>query len=415
MAYITIIKPTDQPEGKNRLLAELENNLQNENYNYFAFIVAFAKLSPLLKLNDKIVEWRKKKTINAIFGVDQKGTSQEALQFALNNFNDTYVIHVIGKFSPTFHPKIYLFKGDKNAMAYVGSNNLTVGGTETNFESYVKIEMNLPEDDAILKEVEDSWDKCQESSIKLDEKYYKQLISSDLVISEKEMKQTAKAIKAKAEKKVEKEDDLINFPKFKIKPPAPLPKNLLLKGVSKEVTKIKEDKTTEIIQEREDVPVSTLLMHIIPHHNGEVLLSINAVKQNWDFFGWPFTGNTVPKKAENPSYPQREPDPIVDIYLFNEKEEEIFSVKKFGLNTVYYESRSELRITVPINIFENSKGYVDGPYPILVIKNEDIDADLDYEMQIFLPGSDQYIEFEAACNQVMPSGGKKIARKFGWL
>jgi len=413
MAFITIIKPTDQPEGKNRLLEELDKNLQVKEYNSFSVIVAFAKLSPLLKLYENIVRWKKDKTINAIFGVDQKGTSQEALQFALNNFNNTYILHIIGKFSPTFHPKIYIFKGNKNAVAYIGSNNLTVGGTETNFESYVKIKMSLPEDDAILKEVEDSWENCQKSSIKLDEKYYNKLIAQGLVISEKEMKRSTKA--SKEEKNVNNEKELIDFPKFKIKPPAPLPKDLLLKGLIKEVVRVKENKIIGVFTKREDIPVSALIMHIIPHHNGEVLLSINAVNQNWDFFGWPFTGNTVPKKAENPSYPQREPDPIVDIYLYNEKEEEIFNVRNFALNTVYYENRSEFRITVPINIYQSSKDYLEGPYPILVMKNDDIDAGLDYEMQIYLPGSGQYYDYESACNQTLPSGGKSIARKFGWL
>ena len=96
-------------------------------------------------------------------------------------------------------------------------------------------------------------------------------------------------------------------------------------------------------------------------------------------------------------------------------EKKFSNLSKFNLNTVYYDKKSEIRITVPMDIFNNSQQYLEGPYPILVIKNEDIDDDLDYEIEIYLPDSDQYNLYEDSCNQTMPSGGKSIARKFGWL
>ena len=57
----------------------------------------------------------------------------------------------------TFHPKIYLFKGENYAEAFIGSNNLTVGGTEKNFESAVQLMLEIPLDDAEFNMLELSW------------------------------------------------------------------------------------------------------------------------------------------------------------------------------------------------------------------------------------------------------------------
>ena len=264
MATIKIISPTDQPTGKNRLLKELDTNLQDNRFNEFMFIVAFAKVSPLLKLNDKIIEWKKSKTIDAIFGVDQKGTSIEVLQFAIDNFRSTYVLHVLGKYRPTFHPKIYLFKRANDAIAYVGSNNLTVGGTETNFESYVRIKMGLPKDQAILDEIEESWNNCKDSSIKLDNEYLEKLISNDLIIAESAMKKQNRKSKASQIDDETGNENIIEFPFISIQPPMPIPKNILVSGLSKKVKKSDktDDEALDIV--REDVPVSTLLMQYHP-------------------------------------------------------------------------------------------------------------------------------------------------------
>lgn len=416
MALLTIVNPTDQPQGKNRLLAELQTNLQDSKFNSFVFIVAFAKVNPMLKLNDQIVNWRKDKSISAVFGVDQKGTSKEALQFALDNFTDTYIIHVRGKVSPTFHPKIYLFKGEESAIGYIGSNNLTVGGTETNFESYIKIVMALPDDQQILKEIESCWDSCIASSIKLNKRNLEQLVNDQLVIDESEMKIFNKQNPYKSVSYGKENDrDPIEFPGFHIIPPSPLPKKILQQGLKRKQYKVVPRLPAEVTFERKDVPVSTLVIEITPHHNGEILLSKIAVDQNFTFFGWPFSGKTIPKKYANPAYPQRVPDPIVDIFLYNEKGELICKHLSIGLNTVYYSLKSEIRITVPQDIIQNSKNYLEGPYPVMVMRNEELDLDLDYSIEIFLPGSKKYEGYRNACNQSMPSGGKSTARRFGWL
>src|SRR5262245_21423657 len=136
MVNISLITPLDQPTGRRRLLAELKDALQDSAFTRFQFIVAFAKAGPLLRLKPLIDQRRAKGLkIDAIFGLDHQGTTAQALTFALDHFSTVYVTR---EPNLTFHPKIYIFLGSARARVFIGSNNLTVGGTETNFEATVR-------------------------------------------------------------------------------------------------------------------------------------------------------------------------------------------------------------------------------------------------------------------------------------
>src|SRR5205085_741534 len=88
------------------------------------------------------------------------------------------------------------------------------------------------------------------------------------------------------------------------------------------------------------------VIQVIPHGNGEVFLSKRAADQDPGFFGLPFTGLTNPKKKTNPPYPQRDPDPVVDIFVYDAEGNLSLSKAGFGLNTVFYDSKSEIRVTL---------------------------------------------------------------------
>src|SRR5205085_2252108 len=89
------------------------------------------------------------------------------------------------------------------------------------------------------------------------------------------------------------------------------------------------------------VSSEALVIQIVPHHNGEVFLSKIAVNQNPGFFGFPFRGITTPKIARNPSYPQRVPDPVVNITVYDAAGNVTLTRTAFELNTVYYSTKSE--------------------------------------------------------------------------
>ncbi len=406
MAKISIQKPTDQPSGKVRLLNELRVNFNRADLDNFRIIVAFAKVGPLLRLQQDIRNWiNNGKTVEAIFGIDAKGTSYQALEFALANFNQTHIAYSSGVCSPTFHPKIYLFTGKDKAVAYVGSNNLTVGGTETNLETHIKFELLLPDDNDILLELQDCWDDSLQIARELDADLLKALLESGLAPNESETRKTAVGQRIRTAKKPQP-----TFPKLKVTPPSAIPKENLRKPKKKKEAAPVPVPEKAPFSEVSTIAVEALVIQIIPHHNGEVFLSKTAVDQNPEFFGWPFTGKTVPKKPTNPAYPQREPDPIVNIIVFSSSGLPIISYADFNLNTVYYEPKSEIRITVPQDVVQATP-----EYSVMVMKQAEIDQPYDYDIEIYIPGSEQYNAYLSACNQTMPSGGKKVARKFGWL
>jgi HKD family nuclease len=123
---VIFLRPLDQFSGVDRLLQRLKLHLANDSYLHLRIAVAFAKVGPLLRLNEEFERWREKgKTIEAIFGIDLRGTSRQALEFALRNFDATYITHTTA--NAVFHPKFYLFEGNTLSLCLCGSHNLTVG------------------------------------------------------------------------------------------------------------------------------------------------------------------------------------------------------------------------------------------------------------------------------------------------
>ena len=140
-----------------------------------------------------------------------------------------------------------------------------------------------------------------------------------------------------------------------------------------------------------------------------IFLTIFILVTNPTFFGWPFTGQTIPKKSSNPSYPQRTPDPIVNIFVYNTQSVNIITIPNFSLNTVYYSTKSEIRITVPSNVVQNTPHY-----SIMVMRESNIQG-IDYDIYIYPPRSTEFTQYLTICNQSMPTGGKSTSRRFGWI
>jgi HKD family nuclease len=410
MPKIWVQKPTDQPTGVARLIDELRLNLASSDFTEMRMIVAFAKHGPLLRLVQDINRWKAAgRAVRAVFGVDQRGTSRQALEFALCNFRETYVAHVGNRpFSPTFHPKIYLFLGPNRAVAYIGSNNLTVGGTETNLECCIKLDLDLPPDEALNADLLACWDDAVKASVLLDTSLLARLTATGMVLDENQMQRSGSPIAGVAGPPAPGRP---TFPGLRVRPPSPIPAGSM-RPAPAAVRKVKKVPAPPVAPSPVvfSVGAQALVIQIIPHHNGEVFLSKLAVDQNPAFFGWPFTGQTVPKKPQNPSYPQRIPDPVVDLKVYDASGRLVIRHTPFNLNTVYYEKKSEIRITVPPDVV---KGVPEGS--IMVMRQGIELTVLDYEIEVYVKGSPQYNEYLGVCNQNMPSGRRAEPRKFGWL
>jgi hypothetical protein len=385
-----------------RLINELKVQLACADLLDFRIVVAFAKLGPLERLSKAIEHWVSAgKTIRCVMGIDQNGTSKQALEYALSHFTETYVAHIGTSFSgPTFHPKLYWFSGSGKAVAYIGSNNLTVGGTETNLETYIKLILSLPGDNQILVDLTACWTDALQVSTKLTPGFLAQLAGAGFLLDESQKSGTGSGGSGKAQS----QHVLFGqFPSIHVVPPSPIPAPM--KGLLP-----KKAKPALVSLPMSVIGAQGLVIQIVPHHNGEVFLSKLAIDQNPGFFGWPFSGRTVPKKTSNRPYPQRIPDPVVDLKLYDATGLLRIQHDPFNLNTVYYEPKSEIRITVPQDIVRNTP-----PFSVMVMRDISATVTHDYEIEIWVPGSQQYATYLGICNQTMPSGGKASPRKFGWI
>ena len=393
MPSLSLIRPLDQPLGTRRLLHELKEALNDGRLSSFRLIVAYAKSGPLHRLRRHLVSWRSRgRTAEAILGVDQQGTSGEALALALTLFDTVYVTQANGI---TFHPKIYLFTGDTFARVFVGSNNLTVGGTETNFEAAIDVKLALPADAPDLGAFESAWNDLLPSSCsattRLTPLRLQEMLDRGTVLPEKEMRSHAGTDATSGLRIHEKPSQFYGLPA------SPLPKDVLPTNPM----------PPAVQSASPTAAVRGLAIQVKPHHNGEIFLSRTALLQNPNFFGWPFTGRTTPKKAGNPSYPQHDPDPIVDIVVFGRDAKPLLQLSSYALNTVYYENKSEIRITASPLVA------VVPEYSVMLIERSDT-PQTTYQITIHTPDSSQYPGWVAACNQTMPGGGKE-PRRFGWF
>ena len=117
---------------------ELIELFQSNRYSSFICLVAFASFGGVSALTEKISEAKAKGVdIKIILGVDQKGTSKEALEEVLSWGVDSKIYHT--KDFNIFHPKVYLFENEDIFTLIVGSNNLTVPGLVHNVECSLMI------------------------------------------------------------------------------------------------------------------------------------------------------------------------------------------------------------------------------------------------------------------------------------
>ena len=440
----TYIHPDDQPAGRFRLLDWLDDGFKSADFDHFECLVAFAKISPFYKLHASIAAWNAAgKTEEAVIGVDEKGTSLQALQYALANFDSVQILHVDYH---TFHPKLYIFYGPSKAIGYYGSGNFTTGGLETNFEGGTLLEFDLPADKAAFDEFRENFTSVASSGLGCCSPLTTTLLASidaaGMLLDEtKPLKRPASAVPSSPAAPGAPAKPI--FGSFSMVPPRAIPKAIMIaaeasagivmapvkpKGTpgksgggkaasGSKPTAVATPPTSVAPGGSVTIPmvVHGLAIQVNPHHNGEIFLSMRAIKQNPSFFGFPFTGLTTPKKPTNPAYPQRTPDPVVDINVYDASGLLANSVLGYGLNTVYYALKSEVRITVTPDLLA-ALGYSAGGtnYPMLVIRPS-LTNGVDYDFDFYAYGSTPSNYYLDLCDQTLPGGGHATPRKLGWF
>lgn len=138
---ITILGQGFEATSENSVGNHLMKFLADKNFHSFHGITAFTSLAGINGIQKHLENAKHLKSTTIITGIDQKGTSKEALQALMELEINSYVFFVPPP-SPIFHPKIYLFEGEDNSELIIGSSNLTAHGLFTNVEASVLISID---------------------------------------------------------------------------------------------------------------------------------------------------------------------------------------------------------------------------------------------------------------------------------
>src|SRR5207245_4181453 len=120
-----------------------------------------------------------------------------------------------------YHPKLYMFDGPKSVWAVIGSHNLTVGGTETNFEAGLEVGLDLPADSMRYKQLDDSWSAINESAWTkvLTPQMLEEIAGAGLLLDEKTAHPKSTTLASAAAESVLRKF----FPVRGVAPPSPIP------------------------------------------------------------------------------------------------------------------------------------------------------------------------------------------------
>lgn len=221
---ITFLGQGFEFESKNSVGNIIIKLFKESKYSSFTGISAFASEAGVVGLSECIESGSDfYETLNLIVGIDQEGTSKQALKEIDKLGINSYIFYQ--KESPIFHPKIYLFEGENDTTLIVGSSNLTARGQFGNVESSIMIEFKNDDPDGIklLKEVKDYYktlfDFSDPNLFKISSRVISQFVNEGIVPTRKVWKRKNKK---NTSKKTPKEHNDLKIPK---RPTVKIPAN----------------------------------------------------------------------------------------------------------------------------------------------------------------------------------------------
>jgi HKD family nuclease len=179
-------------ESKNTVGWKLIELFENPKYHTFTAFTAFTSLAGVAGIAAHINRARKHlRSATIITGIDQKGTSKEALDAFLLIDVNSYVFYTPN--NAIFHPKIYLFEGDTFADLIIGSSNLTAQGLFMNVEASMHISVEVESKDyAIVQEFKSHYEHLftlkEPNLLPLSNELITDLVAQGIVPTEEERK-----------------------------------------------------------------------------------------------------------------------------------------------------------------------------------------------------------------------------------
>lgn len=304
MRLIYLNQPWD---GAGERLGDHLNSLLRQGDPRFASLriaVAFAKSTGVLRIADGLKLFRDNGgDIEVVVGIERKGTSQQALQLLMDLCTRVIIFHNEG--APTFHPKLYVFGNDRQAVAFVGSSNLTAGGLYINYEHNLRLVLDLtrPSDASFHQRILDIYQSLSAAAggvaRSLDAALLQELIDRGKLLDEAR----APAGAGEAEEGVEGEEEPVGAPLFGTlpvppPPPAPgLPRTRVPRSRpgAREVLVVREPPQEEVTTgftafvmtlQRTDVSVGQTTPGTSPR-SPDIFIPLAALDANQDFWGFP--------------------------------------------------------------------------------------------------------------------------------
>lgn len=181
-----------EPVSENAVGNQLINLLLEKDFHSCTIISAFISQAGVNGLGAYIKQAKENsKNITIITGVDQKGTSKEALEALFKLDINSYVFY-----QPSvtiFHPKIYLFEGIERSVLIIGSSNLTAQGLFSNVEASLQVQINNKNENVIITQLKDYYkglfDLTDPNLKKLTEELIESLTKAKVIPTEKERKE----------------------------------------------------------------------------------------------------------------------------------------------------------------------------------------------------------------------------------
>lgn len=233
---ITLLGQGFETASEHSVGKQLIKFFADKDFHTFTGISAFASQAGVRGLSKHIKTAKKHlNIITIVTGVDQKGTSKEALEELLALDIDAYVFY-----QPSitiFHPKIYLFEGADKSELIIGSSNLTSQGLFTNVEASLlaSIDNSVEADRKIVEQLKNYFkgifDFTDPNLKKLSKKIIADLVKAKVVPTEAERK----AAQDKAEKAERTETENIISKIFPKRAIAKIPSEF--RGTKKPTTK----------------------------------------------------------------------------------------------------------------------------------------------------------------------------------
>lgn len=409
-----------QPDTQlGKVLSELLDT--DPSASRIVFVSAFVSLQTIMRVKHQVIELKGSGAdLRFVLGIDLGGTSQEALKELIGWGIDVRIVkHRIP--GHTFHPKLYLFQWASHATIIIGSNNVTEGGFFGNYEGAARITYQLPEDTEAFSSA------CAELSrflapegpvtYGLTAEFLDELIARGDVPTEEEARR-GRDIATKTQKAKGKKAGEPIFGAEDIKPPPPLPADLLerlvkdvrarRKASQKTAVKAPKGKAEAIMPIDDNVSDSlfpaafymtlpTLQGDNIP---GEGRIPLEAIELSKEFWGWPDEYSKVvsPREAKDRVYWNWRP------------KWRIWSVEAPGDATVQevrmymYENSSDFRFYVRPLV--NAGGDLGDVVRIRRIA----EPDAEFECVLARQGTPDYDEWIKSCTQAV----RNSTRSFGY-